>query len=37
MEGIYESSLTFGASLELPCLIGLDKYGFEFFSFTIIF
>ena len=37
MEGIYDSSLTFGVSLKLPCLIGLEKYGFEFFSFDIIF
>ena len=37
MEGIYDSSLTFGASLKLPCLIGLEKQGFEFFSFNIIF
>ena len=37
MEGICDSSLTFGASLKLPCLIGLEKQGFEFFSFNIIF
>ena len=34
MEGTYGSSLTFGASLKLQCLIGL---GFEFFNFNIIF
>ena len=33
MEGIYDSSLTFGASLKLQCLIGLEKWGFEFFNF----
>ena len=37
MEGICDSSLTFGASLNLPCLIGHQKQGFEFFSFNIIF
>ena len=37
MEGIYDSSLTFGASLKLPCLIGLGKQGFEFFNFNTIF
>ena len=37
MEGICESSLTFGASFKLPCLIGLQKQGFGFFGFNIIF
>ena len=37
MEGIYGSSLTFGASLKLQCLIGLEKKGFEFFNFNTIF
>ena len=37
MKGIYDSSLTFGVSLKLPCLIGLEKQGFEFFNFNIIF
>ena len=37
MEEIYESSLAFGASLKLQCLIGLEKQGFEFFNFNIIF
>ena len=37
MEGICDRSLTFGASLKLPCLIGLEKQGVEFFNFNIIF
>ena len=37
MEELYDSSLKFGASLKLPCLIGLEKQGFEFFNFNIIF
>ena len=37
MEDICDSSLTFGASLKLQCLIGLEKQGFEFFNFNIIF
>ena len=37
MEGTYGSSLTFGASRKLQCLIGLEKQGFEFFNFDIIF
>ena len=37
MEGIYDSSLTFGASLKLQCLIGVEKQGFEFLNFNIIF
>ena len=37
MEGICDSNLTFGASLKLPCLIVLEKQGFEFFNFNIIF
>ena len=35
MEGNYDSSLTFGVSLKLQCLIGLQD--FEFFNFNIIF
>ena len=37
MEGTYGSSLTFGASFKLQCVIGLEKYGFEFFNFNKIF
>ena len=37
MEGIYDSSLTFGASLKLPCLIGLEKQGFEYLLILTLF
>ena len=37
MEGTYGSSLTIGASLKLQRLIGLEKQGFEFFNFKLIF
>ena len=37
MEGTYGSSLTFGASVKLQYLTGLEKYGFEFFNFNFIF
>ena len=37
MEETYDSSLTFGASLKLQCLIGLEKQGFGFYNFNIIF
>ena len=37
MKGICDSNLTFGASLKLPCLIELEKQGFEFFNFNIVF
>ena len=37
MEGICDSSLTFGASLKLQCLIGHEKQGVKFYNFNIIF
>ena len=37
MEELYDSSLKFGASLKLERLIELEKQGFEFFNFNIIF
>ena len=37
MEGTCDSSLAFGASPKLQCLIGLEKLGFEFFNFNEIF
>ena len=37
MGQIYDSSLTFIASLKLQCLIALKKLGFEFFNINIIF